>query len=99
VKAHPSGRSVYVSNRGHDSLALFETEPGKGTVTPVGHQPTGGRTPRNFNLSPSGALLVAANQGSDSLVVFRADAASGRLTETGQVTPSPAPVCVLFAPR
>jgi len=97
VKVHPSGKMVYVSNRGHDSLALFEVQAGKGTVTPVGHQPTGGRTPRNFNLTPDGAWLIAANQNGNSLVTFRADGASGRLTETGQVTASAAPVCVYFA--
>ena len=97
VKVHPSGRAVYVSNRGHDSLALFEVQEGSGTVTAAGHQPTGGRTPRNFNLDPTGRVLIAANQDGDSLVAFGADASSGRLTPTGQVTATPAPVCVLFA--
>jgi 6-phosphogluconolactonase len=97
VKVHPSGLMVYVSNRGHDSLALFEVEAGKGTVTPVGHQPTGGRTPRNFNLTGDGTWLIAANQNGDSLVTFRADRTSGRLTETGQVVATAAPVCVCFA--
>jgi 6-phosphogluconolactonase len=59
--------------------------------------PTQGRTPRNFNLDPTGAFLYAANENGDTVVTFRVDAASGSLTPTGNVTPTPAPVCVLFA--
>ncbi len=98
VKVHPSGKFVYVSNRGHDSIALFAVDERAGTVTPGGHQHTQGRTPRNFNLSPAGDFLYAANQNGDSIVAFRVDPTDGSLTSTGHVTPTPAPVCILFAP-
>jgi 6-phosphogluconolactonase len=97
VQVHPSGRYVYVSNRGHDSIARFSIDGTTGKVTPLGHVPTQGRTPRNFNLDPTGAFLYAANENGSSVVAFRVDAASGSLTPTGNVTPTPAPVCVLFA--
>jgi 6-phosphogluconolactonase len=96
VHVAPSGRFVYGSNRGHDSLAAFAIDPATGRLTPAGHTPTGGKTPRNFALDPRGRFLIAANQDSDSLVVFRVDAETGALTPTGQVVDVPAPVCVKF---
>ena len=69
-----------------------------GTLTPIGHTPTGGRTPRNFAIDPSGRFLFAANQNSDTVVTFRLDEATGQLTPTGQVTNIPSPVCLKFAP-
>ena len=69
---------MYGSNRGHDSIAMFAVG-GDGRLEPVGHEPTGGRTPRNFALDPSGALLLAANQNSDTIVTFRVDPATGLL--------------------
>jgi 6-phosphogluconolactonase len=96
VLVHPNGRFAYVSNRGHDSIAIFAVNQETGKLRPLGHEPTQGKTPRNFNLDPSGSLLLAANQGSDTIVSFRVDAESGRLAATGQVVQTPAPVCVLF---
>jgi 6-phosphogluconolactonase len=96
VLVHPNGRFAYVSNRGHDSIAIFAVNPETGKLRALGHEPTQGKTPRNFNLDPSGVLLLAANQGSDTIVSFRVDAQSGQLTATGQVTQTPAPVAVLF---
>ena len=96
ILVEPSGRFVYVSNRGHDSIAIFAIDPATGRLTAVGHQPTGGRTPRNFNIDPSGAFLYAANQNSDTIVHFRIDRETGRLTPTGDVTEVGAPVCILF---
>ena len=66
VLVHPTGRFVYGSNRGHDSIAIFTVDDEMGRLTSVGHQPTGGRTPRNFEIDPSGTFLVAENQNSDS---------------------------------
>jgi len=96
VVVHPSGQYVYGSNRGHDSIAIFRIDQQSGRLTPLGHQPTQGRTPRNFNLDPSGSLLLAANQQSGSIVAFRVNAQTGGLTPTGAVTPVPAPVCIVF---
>jgi 6-phosphogluconolactonase len=96
VTVHPSGRFVYGSNRGHDSIAVFKADPENGTLTAVDHTPTQGRTPRNFSLDPSGHWLIAANQDGDSLVVFAVDQTTGRLTPTGQTLAVGMPVCVRF---
>lgn len=96
VRVHPSGRFVYGSNRGHDSIAVFGFDAITGKLTPLGHTPTGGKNPRNFDLSPDGAWLVAANQNSDSLTVFRVDPATGALTPTENSASVPMPVCVHF---
>ena len=99
VQVHPSGRFVYGSNRGHDSIAMFKVDDATGKLTSIGHEPTGGKTPRNFGIDPSGRYLIAANQDSDTLVVFRIDPAAGRLQSTGIVVNVPAPVCVKMIPR
>ena len=99
VQVHPSGRFVYGSNRGHDSIAMFKVDDATGKLTSIGHEPTGGKTPRNFGIDPSGRYLIAANQDSDTLVVFRIDPAAGRLQSTGIVINVPAPVCVKMIPR
>jgi 6-phosphogluconolactonase len=98
VQVHPSGRFLYGSNRGHNSLAIFQIDAQKGGLTPAGHQRTGGRTPRNFGIDPTGKFVLAANQGSDSVVVFRVDQDTGELKETGQSIKVPMPVCVKFLP-
>jgi len=96
VQVHPSGKFLYGSNRGHDSIAMFTINNRIGTLTPNGHILTLGKTPRNFALDPTGAYLFAANQDSDSIVQFRIDPNTGRLTPSGQVLQVPAPVCVIF---
>lgn len=94
VVVSPDGKFLYGSNRGHDSIAIFAIDQASGRLTPVGHQPTLGKTPRNFAIDPSGAYLLAANQGSDTLAVFRIDRATGRLTPVGAPVSVPRPVCV-----
>ena len=96
IEAHPSGKFLYGSNRGHDSIAVFAIDGGKGTLTLVEHVPTGGKTPRSFAIDPAGSCLVVANQDSDNLVVFRIDARTGRLTPSGKALDVPSPVCVTF---
>lgn len=98
VQVHPSGRFLYGSNRGHDSIAVFAIDAETGKLTPTGHAATQGKAPRHFGIAPTGAYLVAANQGSNSLVVFRIDAKTGALTPTGQTVEVPLPVCVKFVP-
>ena len=83
VQVHPSGKFLYGSNRGHDSIVVFAIDDKTGRLTYVEHEPTGGSTPRGFGIDPTGTYLLAANQRSDSVVVFRIDAATGRLTPTG----------------
>ncbi len=96
VHVAPSGRFVYGSNRGHDSIAVYAVDPDTGRLACVGHEPTGGRTPRSFAIDPTGTFLLAANQDSDNIVAFRIDGDTGRLTNTGNVADVPAPVCLTF---
>jgi len=96
VAVHQSGRFLYASNRGHDSIAIFEIDRSKGTLRPVEHIPTQGKTPRHFAISPAGDYLFAANQGSDNVVVFRIDRNTGRLSPTGEVLDVSMPVCITF---
>ena len=92
----PSGRFVYASNRGHDSIAIFAIDQSTGVLTPVGWESTKGRTPRFFTLDPSGAHLYAANQGSDTVVIFRVDQTSGRLASTGETIKVATPTTIAF---
>jgi 6-phosphogluconolactonase (cycloisomerase 2 family) len=91
-----SGRFLYASNRGHDSLAIFGIDDAAGTLSPVGWEPTQGKTPRFFAIEPSGALLYAANMASDTIVPFRVDPGTGKLTPSGQVINTGSPSCIVF---
>ena len=96
IVVHPSGRFLYSSNRGHNSIAQFRLDEASGTQTLLGLEPTQGETPRNFNIDPTGEFLVVANVGSNNLVSFRIDPSTGRLTPTGHSVATPMPVCVVF---
>ncbi len=98
IHVHPSGKFVYGSNRGHDSITICAIDQGTGQVSVVGQESTQGKTPRNFAIDPTGAFLLAANQSTDNIVVFRIDAQSGRLSPTGHSAPAPAPVCLKLIP-
>lgn len=97
VRMHPSGKFLYGSNRGHDSIAIFKIDEASGMLTPIGHEPTGGKIPRNFNIDPSGQWLLAANQDSDNVVLYHINE-NGTLSRTGEITGISKPVCVLFVP-
>jgi 6-phosphogluconolactonase len=97
VHVAPSGRFVYGSNRGHDSIVTFEIDGNTGKLSHVGHEPTQGKAPRNFAISPTGTYLLAANQDTNTIVTFRLGQQSGQLTPTGHITEVPAPVCIQFA--
>lgn len=96
VQVHPSGRFLYGSNRGHDSITVFAIDESSGQLTYVQNEPTQGSTPRGFGIDPGGRYLLAGNQRSDSVVVFRIDPQTGRLTPTGNKIEVGAPVCVEF---
>jgi 6-phosphogluconolactonase len=96
IVVSPSGQFAYGSNRGHDSIAVYAVDEASGRLTPVGHEPTRGKTPRNFNVDPTGSFLLAANQDSDTVAVFRIDQATGRLTPIGEPVAAGSPSCVLF---
>jgi len=95
IHVAPSGRTLYVSNRGHNSVAVFSIG-ARGTLALQQVMSTGGNWPRNFTIDPSGRWLLVANQKSGSVVMFARDAESGRLTATSQRIELPSPVCILF---
>jgi 6-phosphogluconolactonase len=98
IAVHPSGKFLYASNRGHDSIAIFRIDVAAGTLTAAGHAPAGGKTPRNFAIDPSGKFLLAANQDSGNVVVFRIDPSTGALTPAGVEVSVPSPVSIVFTP-
>jgi 6-phosphogluconolactonase len=93
---HPSGKFLYGSNRGHDTIVTYAIDAKTGRLTLVGHTPTQGKIPRSFGLDPTGRWLLAANQNSDTVVVFSIEPQTGRLTPTGQTVEVGAPVAVEF---
>jgi 6-phosphogluconolactonase len=95
IHVHPTGRFVYGSNRGHDSVAVFSVGE-DGALTLVEIEPTRGRTPRNFTIDPSGRWLLAANQESSTIAVFSIDPSTGALTPVGDPVATPTPVSILF---
>ncbi|MBM3494532.1 MAG: lactonase family protein, partial [Armatimonadetes bacterium] len=98
VAVHPSGKWVYGSNRGHDSIAVFAVNASTGALRPIGHEPTLGKTPRNFTLDRAGRFLIAANQDASGVVVMSIDQRTGGLQPTEHRAEVPLPVCVRFAP-
>ena len=96
IEVLPSGKFLYASNRGHDSIAVFAIDSRKGTLTTVEIASTKGKEPRSFAIDPTRTLLFAANQKSDNIVVLKIDAKTGKLTPTGQVLDVGSPVCVKF---
>lgn len=99
IAIHPNGKSLYASNRGHDSIAVFAIDPMNGRLKLVSDVPTGGKEPRHFAIDPSGKYLLTENQFSNNIVVFKIDAATGGLTPTGQVVEVPSPVNIAFLPE
>jgi 6-phosphogluconolactonase len=92
-----SGKFLYGSNRGHDSIVTFAIDQRTGKLSPLDHTSTEGKWPRNFVIDPTGSFLLVANQRTDNVVTFRIDARTGRLSPTGYVAEIPAPVCLKFA--
>ena len=98
IDVHPSGRWLYASNRGHNSVVLFGIDAQTGMLTYIEEQGTAGFTPRHFGMDRLAAYLAVGNQNSSTILVARVDAASGRLTPSGVLAYAPSPVCVKFLP-
>ena len=98
VVVHPSGKFLYGSTRGLDSLVVYRIDQSTGKLDLVQNVPSGGKVPRNFNIDPSGRFLLSANQDSANVTVFRIDAETGKLTSTGNQVSLEKPVCVVFVP-
>lgn len=96
IAVHPSGRFLYASTRGHDSIALYRIDEASGRLTFLGVEPTRAKTPRHFAIAPGGTFLLAAGQTSHNVTVFAIDGETGKLTFTGHEVHVPSPACVLF---
>ncbi len=95
IAVSASGKFVYGSNRGHDSIMVYAVDPDNGQLNPIQREPTGGKNPRFFMLDGTGERLYAANQDSDNITIFAVDRQSGQLSPTGQVIPTGSPVCIV----
>ncbi len=98
IHVHPSGKFLYGSNRGHDSIVVFAIDEATGKLTFVEYQSTQGKWPRNFAIDPTGQILLVANQNTDNVFTFRIDQSNGKLSPTGQVAEIPMPVCLKVIP-
>jgi 6-phosphogluconolactonase len=96
IHIHPSGKFLYGSNRGHDSIVLFKRDQNTGILTVIDFTSTRGKTPRNFAIDPSGNYLIVANQKSNSIFTFRIDNHTGKLTVCEASIEIPSPVCIMF---
>ena len=95
IKIHPNGKLLYVSNRGHDSLAIYSIDEETGLLTLLDIQPTEGRIPRDFDISPDGSYVLVAHQSGDDAVLFKIDLENGALSEIQRIK-VPTPICVKF---
>ena len=94
IAVDAKGRFLYVSNRGHDSIAVFGIEPDGGLLKPLEWAPSGGRSPRHFAIDPTGQWLFAANQDSNTIRLFRINRKSGRLTPVDPPLAVASPACI-----
>jgi 6-phosphogluconolactonase len=96
IEVHPNGNFVYASNRGHDSIAVFQRDPKTGTLTFLQHTPCGGKHPRHFKIHPSGKWLLCGHMNSDTISILPLNPQTGLLSTPSQTIPSPKPICILF---
>ena len=96
IRVHPSGRFVYSTNRGHDTITAFRVNQDTGRLSVIERENVRGATPRNFNLDPSGQWLLAAGQDSHTLASFEVNQKTGELTYNGSNVFAPSAICVLF---
>ena len=99
IRASADEKNVYVSNRGHDSIAVYSINSSTGRLNREQIAPTQGRTPRNFAISPDDNWLVAANQDSHSLLCYSREQSTGKIQSKGNVLDSPSPVLICFFPE
>lgn len=98
IQVHPSGKFVYGSNRGHDSISVFSVDAATGSLSRIQTGSSQGKMPRHFALDPSARYLIAENQNSDNVVVFSVDPSSGKIAPTGDKIEVGSPVCAVFVP-
>ena len=98
IPIHPSGRFLYGSNRGHDSIAAFKLDDKTGDLTLIGYATEDIKEPRNFNIDPTGQFMLVGSQKGNAIVVFKIDPESGALKPTGDVVKCSTPICFKFLP-
>ncbi|HWD91091.1 MAG TPA: lactonase family protein [Verrucomicrobiae bacterium] len=98
IAIEPSGRFLFASNRGHNTLSQFAVDPKNGTLDWIAELDSGGKTPRHFGIEPSGKYLAVCNQDSDTVQMCRIEPGNGRLKPMGELTHVPSPVCAVFLP-
>ena len=91
-----SGKFLYISNRGHESIGAFSIDQETGRLTSIEWVPCGGKKPRYFAIEPSGRYLLCGNQSSDLITVFEINEMTGQLMNTGKTLNTPTPVWMLF---
>jgi 6-phosphogluconolactonase len=92
IHLSPDGKFLYVSNRGHESLAIYQVNPNDGRLAFIGHQSVLGKTPRNFLIDPKGTFLLVANENTDEIIFFDRDLETGLLQDSGVRISVPSPV-------
>jgi len=95
IVVHPSGKFLYASNRGADTIAMFRIQK-DGSLSAAEQMTSGGKAPRNFALDPSGNWMLVANQNTDNIVIYKVDKRTGKLTATGNELKTSMPVSILF---
>jgi 6-phosphogluconolactonase len=98
IAIHPSGKFLYASNRGHNSIAVFRIDKKTGRLTSTQTEPLPGKTPRSFAIDPTGKFLIVAEQDSNNVVIFRVNPKNGELTAMGGTLQIGEPVCVTIVP-
>ena len=98
IVCHPSGKWLYTSNRGHESLTAY-TIAADGTLQFLHNVPALVKTPRSFAMDAAGRWLITAGQGDNKIAVLKIDAATGKLSATDGAATISSPACVAFAPR
>lgn len=94
IHIEPGGKFLFGSNRGHNSLAIFQIDRESGTLKEAGHQSTYGEWPRNFLIDPEGEYVFVANQNTDNITFFRLNGNTGQLTKVDFEASVPKPVCL-----
>ena len=94
IHVSPNGKFLYGSNRGHDSIVIYQIDQKTGNLTYVDHHSVNGSWPRNFMIDPSGKFLLVANQKSNNIVVFKIDSETGKLRANGVEVEISKPVCL-----
>ncbi|MES2475755.1 MAG: lactonase family protein [Verrucomicrobiota bacterium] len=97
IEVHPNGNFVYGSNRGHDSIVVYQRDPRTGALTFVQHAPCGGKTPRHFKIAPSGKWLLCGQQDSNAISILPLDPETGMLGAPIHTVSTPSPICLVFA--